>query len=88
MEKVWIVYGVDTYGDEKLIDVCSSKELADKVVNIFNDLDERGGEYFEVTIKDFCIDSITKTYKSQLEDEIQILRKKETLLEELERLLP
>jgi len=76
MEKVWIVYGVDSYGDETLIDICSSKELADKVVNIFNDHDERGGEYFEVTIKEFCTDSVIKTYKSRLEDEIQILHKK------------
>ena len=85
MDKVYFLTALTTYGDEKVIAACSTKEKAEiaKKLNARYRFDDMDGV---CTIKEFIVDDYLKELTAELEDELKKLTECQKLHEELKKL--
>ena len=84
MEKVWIVFGIDSYDGMDVVEVCSTGEIAEKLINVCKTegaYDICGSDYSEYKIQEYEVNGRVNEYKDKLKE---LIRK----LSDLERLLP
>lgn len=84
MEKVWIVFGIDSYDGMDVVEVCSTREIAEKLINVCKTegaYDICGSDYLEYKIREYEVNGRVNEYKDKLKESIN-------KLSDLERLLP